>query len=213
MTFSNQFVNGSYDPANPTGEIAPFKKMNNYDLGAGISLNSSIDESGIFNYYLGVGAFHINAPTETFNGSDVLVKLPLKWDFNAGFHTSFNQNFGFTGHFDYSLMQPYKEMVFGGLFTYRSTPVGLPSIFAFSFGAMYRYQDAVIPVVKIDYKAVSFGFSYDVTNSSLVNGTAVSGASATEVSLYVRGEFLHRKNPRDEVMCPRFEDLNNYKFR
>ena len=213
MTFSSQYINGNYDPGNPTGEIAPFKSLHNYDIGAGVSLNSSVDQSGIFNYYLGAGAFHINAPTETFNGSDVLVKLPIKWDFNAGFHTSFSPQFGFTGHFDYSLMQPYQEMVFGGMFTYRAVPIGLPSIFAFSFGAMYRYQDAIIPVVKIDYKDISFGFSYDVTGSSLVNGTTVSTAGATEISLYVRGEYLHRKNPRDPVMCPRFEDLNNYRFR
>ena len=213
MTFTSQYINGQYDPGNPTGEIAPFKKLNNYDLGAGVSLNSSLDQNGIFNFYLGAGAFHINAPTETFNGTDVLVKLPIKWDFNAGFHTSFNQNFGFTGHFDYSVMLPYQEMIFGGMFTYRATPVGLPSIFAFSVGAMYRYQDAIIPVVKIDYKDISFGFSYDVTGSTLATSPAVSGTGATEISLYIRGNYLHRKNPRDPVMCPRFEDLNNYNFR
>ena len=213
MTFSSQYINGNYDPGNPTGEIAPFKTLNNYDIGAGISLNSSVDQSGIFNYYIGVGAFHLNAPTEAFAGTDVLVKLPIKWDFNAGFHTSFSQNFGFTGHFDYSLMLPYKEFIFGGMFTYRATPVGLPSIFAFSIGAMYRYQDAIIPVVKIDYKDISFGFSYDVTNSGLTTGTIAAGAGATEISLYIRGNFLHKKNPRDPVMCPRFEDLNNYNFR
>ena len=99
------------------------------------------------------------------------------------------------------------------MFTYRSTPVGLPSIFAFSFGALYRYQDAFIPVVKIDYKDVSIGFSYDATNSSLVNGTSVSSAGATEITLYVRGNYTHRKNPRDPMICPRFEDLNTYNFR
>ncbi len=214
MTFSSQYINGNYDPGNPTGEIAPFKTLNNYDIGAGVSLNSSLDESGIFNYYIGAGAFHLNAPTETFNGSDVLVKLPVRWDFNAGFHTAFSAQFGFTGHFDYDMMLPYQEMIFGGMFTYRAVPIGLPSVFGLSLGVMYRYQDAVIPVVKIDYKDVSFGFSYDITTSSLVTGnSAVSGAGATEISLYVRGNYNHKKNPRDAVMCPRFEDLNNYNFR
>ena len=92
-------------------------------------------------------------------------------------------------------------------------PVGLPSIFAFSFGCFYRYQDAIVPTIKIDYKDVAIGISYDVVTSSLITSTAVSTANATEISLYIRGNYNHKKNPRDGVMCPRFEDLNNYNFR
>ena len=213
MTTASQWINGSYVPGNPTGEILPFKSLNNYDLGAGVSLNSSLDNSGIFNYYLGAAAYHLNAPTEVFNGSDPLVKLPIKWEFSAGFHTSFSQQFGLTVHANYSLMQPYNETIVGGMFTWRSMPVGLPSIFAFSFGCFYRYQDAIIPTIKIDYKDVAIGISYDVTSSTLVTSTAANSASATEISLYIRGNYNHTKNPRDPVMCPRFEDLNNYNFR
>lgn len=213
MTTSTQWLNNGYQPNNPTGELLPFKSLHNYDLGAGISLNSSLDQTGIFNYYLGASCYHLNAPTETFNGSNVLVKLPLKWSFNAGFHTAFSQQFGFTAHINYCLMQPYSEAVMGGMFTYRSVPVGLPSIFAFSLGCFYRYGDAIIPTLKIDYKDVAVGISYDVTNSSLITSTAVSSAGATEISLYIRGNYNHRKNPRDPIMCPRFEDLNNYNFR
>lgn len=86
----------------------------------------------------------------------------------------------------------------------------MPSIFSFSFGAMYRYQDAFIPTVKIDYKNISIGYSYDVNNSSLSANT--NGASATEITVYIRGSYLHRKDPRDPVMCPRFaEPVNNYR--
>ena len=213
ITTTNQWIDGSYLPTNPTGELLPFKSLNNYDLGAGVSLNSSLDQTGVFNYYLGAAAYHLNAPTETFNSGDVLVKLPIKWEFNAGFHTSFSQQFGLTVHANYSLEQPYSEVILGGMFTWRSMPVGLPSIFAFSFGCFYRYNDAVIPTIKIDYKNVSIGISYDDVTSTLITSTAVSTASATEISLYIRGNYNHKKNPRDPVMCPRFEDLNNYNFR
>ena len=213
ITTSSQWINGSYLPANPTGELLPFKNLHNYDLGAGVSLNSSVDQTGIFNYYIGAGVYHLNAPTETFNSTDVLVKLPLKWEFNAGFHTSFSQQFGLTVHLNYSLMQPYSEAIVGGMFTYRAVPIGLPSVFAFSFGCFYRYQDAVVPTIKIDYKDVAVGISYDVTTSSLITSTALNSAGATEISLYIRGNYNHKKNPRDPVMCPRFEDLNNYNFR
>ena len=211
ITTSSQFIGGSFNASNPTGEFATFRRLDNYDIGAGISFNSSADRNGIFNYYLGASAYHINTPTQVFSGADP-VSLPMKWQFNAGFHTSFSQQFGFTAHGNYSLMQPYREFILGGMFTWRSVPVGVPSIFAISFGAFYRNQDAIIPTIKIEYKDVTFGFSQDITNSAL--STGASGAAATEISIYVRGAYSHKRDGRDPVMCPRFEDVNNnYQFR
>jgi len=204
MTFSSQYVNSSYSPNNPSGEIATYRGLHNFDLGAGISLNSSLDLNSQFNYYLGAAVYHINQPTEIFNGGDVLVKLPMKWEINGGFHAPLSAQFGFTLHANYSLQAPYQEFIFGGLFTWRAIPVGLPSIFAFSFGLLYRYQDAVIPTFKIDYKNLSVGYSYDVNNSSL--GTSAGGIGSSEFTLYVRGKYNHKKDPRDPIMCPRFED-------
>lgn len=211
MTFSSQYVGGNYSSTNPTGESGTYNSLSNYDVGAGVSLNSSLDNNGIFNYYLGASAYHLNSPTEIFTGSQVLIKAPIKWQFNAGFHCSFSQQFGFTFHGNHSIMGPYTETIVGGLFTWRSVPVGLPSIFAIHFGAFYRYQDAIIPTFKIDYQNVSVALSYDATNSSLTTGAP--GASGTEITLYIRGNYAHRKDPRDPMICPRFEDLNNYNFR
>ena len=209
MTFSSQYQNGSFNANNPTGEVATFKSSNNYDVGAGVSLNSSLDHDGRFNYYLGAAAYHLNEPTETLSGGlgGGDVKLPMKWEGSFGLNLPFTSQFGLQVMGNYSFEQPYQEVLFGGLFTYHAIQPGVPSIFAFSFGAFYRVQDAIIPTVKLDYKNVSVGFSYDVTNSSLATGT--SGASATEITLYVRGMTEHRKNPRDPIMCPRFEDNVN----
>jgi hypothetical protein len=181
--------------------------LHNYDVGAGLSLNSSLDLNSTLNYYLGAAVYHINSPTEIFAGSDVLVKLPMKVELNAGFHLPISDNFSLTLHANYSNQHPYSEFIFGGLITYRAPQIGLPSIFAFSFGLLDRYQDAIIPTFKIDFKNTSIGFSYDINNSSL--GSEAGGASATEITLYVRGSYNHKKNPRDPVMCPRFEDSPN----
>ncbi|MCF8449849.1 MAG: PorP/SprF family type IX secretion system membrane protein [Taibaiella sp.] len=210
MTTTNQYINGTFDPANPTGENAVFRNMNGYDVGAGVSLNSSLDQNGAFNYYLGVSAFHINTPTQVFTGADP-ISIPMKWQFNGGFHSSFSEQFGVTVHGNYSFQQPSNEFILGGFFTWRSVPVGLPSIFALNFGLFYRNNDAFIPMIRVDYKDVSVGFSQDVTNSSLSANT--SGAGATELTFYVRGNYQHKKNSRDPLFCPRFEDLNSYNFR
>ena len=208
MTFSSQYLNGNYNSANPTLETSSFKNMINYDVGAGVSLNSSIDFNGRYNYYLGASAYHLNSPSVIFAGDANSSKMPIKWQGSAGLNLPITDAFGVAFQGNYSYQQPYSEGIIGGLFTYRSIPPGLPSIFAFHFGAFYRIGDSFIPTLKIDYKDVSFGYSYDNNISTLSNG-AGSGASASEITIYVRGHYEHAKNPRDPIMCPRFEDNFN----
>lgn len=213
MTFSSQYQNGGYSAANASGETAPFKSLNSFDLGAGISLNSSLDLENRVNYYVGASLFHINHPTQIFNGGYSYSKLPMKWQFNAGVNIVMGERFSMALHGNYSRQQPYNEWVYGGLLTYHGVTPGLPSIFAFSFGAFHRYQDAIIPTVKLDYSNVSIGISYDVNNSGLSMGTGgTSSTAATEFTLYVRGKYAHKTNPRDGVMCPRFESEIYYPF-
>jgi type IX secretion system PorP/SprF family membrane protein len=204
MTFSSQYVNGNYSANNPTGETSPFKATHNYDIGAGVSLNGSLDLNGKYNYYLGASAFNINTPTQAFSGADASVKTPMKWQFGAGVHCALTDQFALTIHANYSQQQPYNEWIGGALITWRPIQPGVQSVFAFSFGAFYRYQDAIIPTIKLEYQNLAFGFSYDVTNSSLSSGPG-AGAGATEITLYVKGKYNHRKDPRDPIMCPRFE--------
>ena len=210
MTFSSQVIGGEFSSSNPTGENAPFKSLSNFDMGAGISLNSSIDVENRANYYLGASLYHINRPTEIFNGGYSTIKLPMKMQFSGGINLVFSDKFSFAVHGNYSTQSPYKEALVGGLLSYHSVTPGLPSVFAFSFGGFYRFDDAFIPVVKIDYNNVSVGASYDVTNSALA--TSSNGASAMEISLYIRSKFAHKNNPQDGVMCPRFESEIYYPF-
>ena len=210
MTFSSQYGSNGYSASNASGETAPFKSLHNFDLGAGVSLNSSLDRDNRANYYLGVSLYHINHPTQIFNGGYSEVKLPMKWQFSAGINLVFSEKFSLALHGNYSRQQPYNETIYGGLLTYHAVTPGLPSIFAFSFGAFYRYQDALVPTVKIDYANMSFAFSHDVTNSSLANNG--NSTAATEISFYVRGKYNHKNNPRDGIQCPRFESEILYPF-
>lgn len=203
--------NGNQHVAGSTSENVMYRNFNHYDVGAGVSLNSSLDQEGNVNYYMGVSAFHLNTPTNEFNANGDPVSRTIKWQFNAGFHSAFSEQFGVTLHGNYSYQQPFQEIIVGGFFTWRSVPVGLPSIFALNFGAFYRHNDAFIPMIRVDYKDVSIGFTQDVTNSKLAS--AVAGSSATEITLYLKGMFQHRKNPRDPMYCPRFEEVSGYNFR
>ena len=211
MTFTSQYVNRAFDPNNPSFENTPFNSLHNYDMGTGVSLNSSFDMEGISNYYIGAALYHLNHPTEIFYGPQVLVKLPLKWEFNTGFHVNMGSQFGITIHANYSLMDPYTEFIFGGLLSWHNSPIAAPSNFTFSLGGFVRLNDAFIPMVKLDFQNVSVGVSYDVTNSQLA--TAVPGAGATEITLFVKGKYNHKKDARDGVMCPKFDEQVYNSFR
>ena len=204
MTFSSQYIPGSgYSSSNTSGETAPFKSMQTFDLGAGVSWNSSIGQDNRANYYVGASVFHINRPSQVFNGGYSDVKMPMKWQFNGGINFVMSEKVSLALHANSSSQGAYRENIMGGILTYHSITPGLPSIFAFGIGGFYRVGDSYIPTIKLDYSNVSLGVSYDVTSSNLATGS--TGTSATEVTLYIRSKYNHKTDPRDGIMCPRFE--------
>jgi hypothetical protein len=65
-----------------------------------------------------------------------------------------------------------------------------------------RLNDALIPVVKIDYSPFSVSFSYDVNISKLK--TSSYGRGGFELALSYIG-FTHRDNSYvNDVLCPKF---------
>jgi hypothetical protein len=69
-------------------------------------------------------------------------------------------------------------------------------------GAFLRWNDALIPTVRLDYNPVTFGLSYDVNISKL--RTSTYGRGGFELSIAYIG-FLNRDNSSiDATLCPRF---------
>jgi type IX secretion system PorP/SprF family membrane protein len=207
MTFSSQYSGGSYNGNNQSGETIGTNKIQTYDLGAGISLNSSLGQENNINYYLGAAAYHITKPSQTFDGAQNYIRLDTKWEGNAGFKWSVNPQYALTMHFNYSQQGAYQEIMAGGLVSWRHLQQAdmAPLNFTLYLGAFYRVNDAIIPTVKIDYNAYSVTFSYDVNNSTLK--TASQGAGGFEMSLFARGIFKKEKSATDATKCPRFEDM------
>lgn len=207
-TYSSQYVNGVYDPATASGESFSSNTIQNYDLGAGVSFNSSIGEKNNINYYIGASAYHIAKPRHSFAGSDYFVRLDTKWSGNLGVKYAINNTYAVTVHANYSNQSPYQETLVGGLvswnnsaFTRRSTE----QYFAIYAGFFARLKDALIPTMKVDYKNYSLTCSYDINTSSL--NPATGGSGGTEISLFVRGMYNKTANAGDRVQCPRFEQM------
>lgn len=204
-TYSSQYVNGSYSSDNISGENFSNNKIENYDVGAGISLNSSAGPNNIINYYLGFSAFHLNKPKHAFDKElNTLVVLPTKYTGNAGFSWRINSHFGLNVHADYSKQATYTEVLAGGLLSWQTSKESGTN-FKIYTGMFVRLKDAVIPTFKIDYDIYSLTFSYDVNTSSLKPATAGSGGY--ELSFYLKGRYKKSQQYGSNVNCPRFDHM------
>ncbi|MBA3829630.1 MAG: PorP/SprF family type IX secretion system membrane protein [Taibaiella sp.] len=206
MTFSSQYGAGGFNPNNPSGESAAFKNIQNYDLAAGVSLNSSFGENNKVNYYIGAAAYHITQPNQSFTGDNEIIRLTTRWSGNLGFKYTINPQYAVTMHMNYTNQYPYQETIAGGLVSWKNITSVENYNFTLYLGLFYRLHDAVIPTVKVDYMSYSLTFSYDVNNSGLKPAT--NGVGGYEVSLCLRGNYKHIARATDATRCPRFEDLN-----
>lgn len=203
-TFSSQYINGSYSSTNISGENFNNTTIRNYDVAAGISLNSSAGPGNIVNYYVGVTAFHLNKPKHTFKDDNVLIVLATKYGANAGFSWRINSQFGLTGHMDYSKQGTYTEFIGGGLVSWQTINESSDN-FKIYAGFFMRMKDAFIPTFKLDYDIYSLTFSYDVNTSTLKPAT--SGAGGTEVSLSIKGRYKKNTQYGSNMSCPRFDHM------
>ncbi len=205
MTFGSQFVNGGYSPSNPSGENITQTKYNSLDVGAGISLNSSLGEFNNVNYYIGAAAYHINKPRSAFNSAESFMRMSLKWNGNIGFQYLMNNNSGLTMHFNYSKQGKHQEIIGGVLGSWRNFDAATETLFTIYGGIFYRLNDAWIPTVKLDYRKYSFTISYDVNVSGLKDATNKLGGF--ELSIFTRGYLSEGMWAQDRTKCPRFEQM------
>ena len=202
MTVNNQYVNGSFNPDNPTGENITDYTLTYWDLGAGVSFSSGGGENSITSYFFGASAYHFTKPKTSFYNND-LVHLEMRWNANAGVNHRINESIGFMAQLNYSSQGKYRELIGGGLVSWkRPSERQSDPLFIFYVGALYRLKDAVIPVVKLDYMRYSFGISYDVNVSGLKAATSLRGGY--ELSVVKTGLFADPKWQKSRTICPHF---------
>lgn len=206
MIFGDQYMNGSYDPGNLSAENISGTNVRYFDLGAGVSFNSSLGERNRVNYYLGAAAYHINKPKVAFDKNDAYTALLPRWNANAGMQWMIEEHAVLSLHGNYSRMGANQEIIAGFLASWRNIDMATrKKVFALYGGVFYRWNDAWIPTLKLDYKTFSFTFSYDMTTSGLTK--ANNGQGGFEISVFAKGHFKKVLTSEDRVNCPRFEDL------
>jgi type IX secretion system PorP/SprF family membrane protein len=202
MTTNNQYNGMDDDATYGTGESFASKNFLYFDGSAGLSFNSQIGQNVDNNFYLGIAYHHFNqsAKVSFYNNSEV--KIDPYWVYSAGRKTAVNDYAYMTFYADYSIQGSYQEIIGGMLYSLKLDEYPDDPHYVISGGGFIRWNDAFIPVVKMEINPLTFALSYDVNISGLKTASQSRGGFELSVSYQ---KFLNRDNSTSEsVRCPRF---------
>jgi type IX secretion system PorP/SprF family membrane protein len=194
------------DASIPTNDPLIFSlgKTNFFDFGSGLLLYNKT-------FWAGISAFHMNEPNLSMIGDNS--KMPMKASvhggarlrlYNGPFKRSITPSIapsfiwkkqGNVEQFDMGVNFHYDPVMVG--FWYR----GMPS--RENIEQSQVSQDALIFLLGIKYKQFEFGYSYDITVSSL--GPTSGGSHEVSVALQLHNP--NRRKPKvnyKEIPCPTF---------
>lgn len=215
--FTGGFLQRSFDPSKVivgsqyggpgrapiigNGENFANTTLTNWDIGAGIAVNSAAADEKL-TYYAGISGYHFNRPGRSFDAGNTVVKLEMKLNVGAGLTYRLSDQYGVQMHANYSRQGVYNEFIGGGLLGWkRVTNNDADPPLSIYGGVFYRVKDAAIPTVKIDYKKISINASYDFTTSKL--RPANTGNGGFELSIMHSGLFNSSKYERARTICPK----------
>lgn len=197
LTFDDQFVNGSYSPTNPTRQMFGNTNITYYDASVGL-LFSSVFGNDI-KYYLGASYFHFTQPKVAFSAAND-IRLNTKLMFNGGLAAP-------TSDFDKIILyadvfsQGGSTQTQGGLmYKHDLIQEDVDDAVSLSAGAFVRWNDAVMPLLKLDYYQLGIGVTYDVNISKLRSASNARGGF--ELTASYRTFLNIRNSSAAAVRCP-----------
>ncbi len=172
------------------------------DGSAGISYNADLNANPEDNFYIGASYHHFNRPRNSFY-RNANIELNPKWVFSGGLRFGVTDYAYITVQADHSRQGAFSETVAGGLYGLKIGGDPDKPDYTIHAGAFIRWNDALIPVVKIDYAPFSVALSYDVNVSKLKPSSY--GRGGIELSVSYTG-FRQRldKSSLNSTLCPRF---------
>ena len=167
--------------------------INYLDVNAGLLYSMSTDESN--NFYVGASLYHINRPSESFQGATWNIATRTTISAGGYFPVSDILTLHTSGIYQYQ--NKASETVFGwALAAVIDNASQEPSnVYA---GLWYRLNDAIIPYVGLEFAGLRIGATYDINVSSLKAGAQSRGGM--ELSL------IYVKKPAGfkGIPCPKF---------
>lgn len=201
ITTNSQFTGTVYDELTDNGERFDRNGYMYFDGSVGMSFNSELGYEPENNMYLGIAYHHFNKAKNINFYTASKVEMTPKWVASAGLRMNAGEYNYITLEADYTQQRDYKEILGGFLYSMKMESPDEPR-YVLHAGAYLRWNDAFIPVAKLEMKPLSVALSYDVNISQLK--PASSGRGGFELSLAWQ-KFLDRENSvKNAVRCPRF---------
>lgn len=195
LKMSDQFIGGQY---NPSAQSQTFTRtgFTYWDASVGLSYSGSYGEN--IQYYAGAGLFHLNKPKVNFYTSSSNVELQSKLSLNGGLtvHTGDLNRLVF--YADYFRQGGTSQAFAGGLYAMDlAHNYEGEKIMTLSMGAFYRWNDALVPVIRTEWHNLNVGLSYDVNVSRLKTASQYRGGFELTIGYRAR---LSRRNPYADAM-------------
>jgi hypothetical protein len=164
-----------------------------------MSYNSNIGYNEENNFFVGAAYHHINKPKKSFFGGQGQIEIYPKWVFSGGVRLGVSEFAYVTVQADHSRQGGFSETVAGGMYGLKLGTDPVTPAYTIHAGGFLRWNDAFIPVIKLDYNPFSVSLSYDVNISKLKPSSY--GRGGFELSVSYAG---FRKSKGEYLLCPRF---------
>jgi type IX secretion system PorP/SprF family membrane protein len=200
ITTNNQFDGNGFNGSLSNGETFSRASYTYFDGSTGMSFNSQVGDNKNNNMYLAIAYQHFNKPSNISFYSNPDDELRPKWVYSGGLKmsTSIDSYIGFQA--DYSTQGPYTELIAGTMFTKDLDDIDNPK-YLIDAGVFLRWQNAAIPVIKLEAKPLAISFSYDIVIAQSAFATNSNGAF--EMALTYQKYFDHNPS-KNALRCPKF---------
>ena len=179
-----------------TNEIFSSRQLNigYFDLNAGITYSGTTATNT--NFYVGASIYHLTRPKESFRGGQF--NLAQRYTVHGGVYVPVSAQLMLHGSGLYQSQAGAHETVMGAALGYNFGDDYNESTTTFYFGSWYRFGDAIIPYVGLEFNKLRLGATYDVNTSKLK--TASSSRGGFEISLI----YVSKPSGERSMPCPKF---------
>ncbi len=167
--------------------------INYLDVNAGLLYSASTNENN--NFYIGASMYHINRPKESFKGGNW--NISPRTTISAGGYFPVSDILTLHTSGIYQVQNKASETVLGGALAAAVDAEGDNPTNVYG-GLWYRFNDAIIPYVGLEFSGLRIGATYDINTSSLKSASQSRGGF--EISVI----YIKRPAGFKGIPCPKF---------
>lgn len=196
FSFDEQYNGSRFIEDRPNGEEFGANSFGFLNLNIGLALHYQIEKRR--QYGFGFSAYNLSRPNQSFLNSNIPLLVRNQWHLTAQHRLS--EKIDAEPAIYFSTQGPNQEFFWGSNFKYYFGESSAVNRNLF-IGLWYRSQDAIVPVIGVEYDAWRVGVNYDINVSELE--VASNNRGGIEFSLTYIINNYKPKNIRFK-RCPKF---------